>query len=225
MKNVVIIGGSSGISKSIVEKLDNSNIFLYSRNNENNSNYNYTKFDVINDDLDEINFPDKIDSFVYAPGSINLKPVKALKDEDILNDLRINVLGAFKIIQKIINNLRKSDNASILLFSTVAVQYGMRFHSSIAISKGAVEGLVKSLAAELAPKIRVNAIAPSLTGTPLAENLLNSDKKIENSKNMHALKRITQADEIADTSIFLMNNKAITGQIIGVNNGLGSVSI
>jgi len=131
--------------------------------------------DILTGNLDEINFPDIVDGLVYAPGSINLKPFNRLTLEDFKNDFEINVLGAVKIIQKLLPNLKKSESASVVLFSSVAAKLGMPFHASISASKSAVEGLTKSLSAELSSqKIRVNAVAPSLTDTNLASQLLST---------------------------------------------------
>ncbi|NBR83602.1 MAG: SDR family oxidoreductase, partial [Flavobacteriia bacterium] len=128
-------------------------------------------------------------------------------------------------IQKALPALKKGSNPSVVLFSTVAVQTGMPFHSGIASAKGAVEGLVRSLAAEYAPHIRFNAIAPSLVDTPLAEGLLNNEKKRENSALRHPLKRIGSAAELAEAAAYLMSDRSswITGQIICVDGGMSSL--
>jgi NAD(P)-dependent dehydrogenase (short-subunit alcohol dehydrogenase family) len=162
---------------------------------------------------------------VYFPGSINLKPFRGLKESDFLNDFNINVLGAIKSIQTYTPNLQLSDKASIVLFSTVAVQTGMPFHASIAVSKGAIEGLTRSLAAEFAPKIRVNCVAPSLTHTPMAERLLSTPEKIEASANRHPLKKIGEPKDLANMVEFLLSENAswITGQIMHVDGGMGSI--
>ena len=133
---------------------------------------------VLENKLDSILFPEIIDGLVYCPGSISLKPFNRFNEDDFINDYKLNVIGAAKIIQHLLPNLKKSASPSIVLFSSVAVQTGMPFHSLVASSKGAIEGLTKSFAAEFAPSIRVNCIAPSLTETGLANFLINSaDKK------------------------------------------------
>ena len=205
-KNIIIVGASSGIGEGLVKKMSEKNtIFAYSRSKRNmdeNQNVQFKSLDVTAEKIDLGELPDVIDGLVYCPGTINLKPFRRLSEEDFVNDFRVNVTGAIKIIQQIYPNLRKSQSASIVMFSTVAVSVGMNFHSTVAASKGAVEGLVKSLAAEFAPKIRVNAIAPSLTDTPLAESLLSTDSRREISANMHPLKRMGNIDDQVNAAIF-----------------------
>jgi NAD(P)-dependent dehydrogenase (short-subunit alcohol dehydrogenase family) len=154
-----------------------------------------------------------------------LKPFRTLKKQDFLADLELNVLGAIKAIQAYTSNLQQSKKPSIVLFSTVAVQTGMPFHSSVSISKGAIEGLTKALAAEFSPKIRVNCIAPSLTQTAMAEKLINTPEKLEASNNRHALKRIGDPMDLANTAEFLLseNSSWITGQVIHVDGGMSSI--
>jgi len=151
--------------------------------------------------------------------------LKSLKIEDFQNDFEVNVLGIVIVIDKYFENLKSAENASIGLFSTVAVQTGMQYHASVASAKGAVEGLTRSLAAEFAPSIRVNCIAPSITNTPLAEKLLNNDTKLKASEDRHPLKRIGNAKEIAELALFLLseNSGFITGQIIKADGGISSV--
>jgi NAD(P)-dependent dehydrogenase (short-subunit alcohol dehydrogenase family) len=163
----------------------------------------------------------------YCPGSINLRPFERIKPIDFEIDYKLQVIGAIKIIQAVLPKLKKAENASIVLFSTVAVQSGFPFHTQVAASKGAIEGLTKALAAEYAPKIRVNCIAPSLTDTPLAANLLNNDQKKEANAARHPLKRIGAAEDIAHIAAFLLSEKAswITGQIMHVDGGMSSLKI
>ena len=134
-------------------------------------------------------------------------------------------MGAIAVIQKLLPNLKQAETSSIVLFSTVAVQTGMGFHASIAASKGAIEGLARSLASEFAPKIRVNCIAPSLTDTPLAERLLNSPEKREASAARHPLKAIGAPADIASAAAFLLSDQAswMTGQILHIDGGMSSV--
>jgi len=227
----LIIGGTSGIGLETTKLLSKNNrVIVLSREKKNLDGLNNVEFisaDVTKsaDELPQINAP--INGIVYCPGTINLKPLKSLKIEDFQNDFEVNLLGAVKVINKYYNNLKDAGKASIVLFSTVAVQTGMPYHASIASAKGAVEGLTRSLAAEFAPNIRVNCIAPSITNTPLAEKLLNNETKIKSSEDRHPLKRIGDAKEIAEIVILLLSDSAsfITGQIIKVDGGISSVKI
>ena len=232
MKNIVIIGCGSGIGLATAKELHKTHQLLgISRTKTSeidNLNIQFYEKNILTYSLEDITFPEKIDGLVYAPGSINLKPFNRLTEEDFRNDFEINVLGAVKIIQKLLSNLKKSDNASIVLFSSVAAKTGMPFHASIATSKAAIEGLTKSLAAELAAqKIRVNAIAPSLTDTPLASQLLSSEERREASAKRHPLQKIGQPEEIAKMVVFLLSESGswITGQTIGIDGGIGSLKI
>ena len=228
-KNILIIGGSSGIGFQIVKKINEEhNVFVANRTNESLSglNHQYIKVDVSKETLDPSYLPDSLDGLVYCPGSINLRPFRGLKPETFIEDFNLNVMGAVRSINAVLKNLNNSSQASIVLFSTVAVQIGMPFHSSVAVSKGAIEGLTRSLAAELAPKISVNAIAPSLVNTPLAEKFLNSESKMERAVERHPLKKVGSADEIANFAIHLLFNSSwMTGQILGVDGGIGSTKV
>ncbi len=228
-KNILIIGGSSGIGLQIVKKLNEEhNVFVANRTNESLSglNHQYIKVDVSKETLDPSGLTDSLDGLVYCPGSINLRPFRGLKPETFIEDFNLNVMGAIRSINAVLKNLNNSSQASIVLFSTVAVQIGMPFHSSVAVSKGAIEGLTRSLAAELAPKISVNAIAPSIVNTPLAEKFLNSESKMERAVERHPLKKVGSADEIANFAIqLLFNSSWMTGQILGIDGGIGSTKI
>lgn len=229
MGKYVVIGGSQGIGKAIVSKLisEGQEVINLSRNPCDYDGVENIKYDALEANegvLSEISGP--VDGLVYCPGSINLKPFNRLLAGDFEKDFQVNVLGAVKAIQGLLPALKVSTTSSIVLFSTVAVQTGMGFHASIASSKGAIEGLTRSLAAELAnAKIRVNAIAPSLTQTPLANALLNSDEKIEAAGKRHPLGRVGQAHDIANMAVFLLKpeNSWITGQILKVDGGMGDL--
>lgn len=231
MKNIIIAGAGKGIGLKTAELLKDTNqLFTIARNNTPELSALSTKFyqlDLVTDNLDTLNdLPETIEGLVYCPGSINLKPFNRLTAQDFLNDFTQNVLGAVSLIQKLLPKLKRAGGASIVLFSTVAVKLGMPFHASIAASKAAVEGLAKSLAAELASaKIRVNVIAPSLTDTPLAANLLNTEEKKEAAGKRHPLQRVGTAEEMAQLVSFLLsdNSSWITGQVIGVDGGMGSL--
>ena len=228
-KNILIIGGSSGIGLEIVKKLNKEhNVFVASRTNESieSLNHKFIKIDVTKDSLDPSLLPDSLDGLVYCPGSINLRPFRGLKPETFVEDFNLNVMGAIKTISAVLKNLNNADHSSIVLFSTVAVQTGMPFHSSIAVSKGAIEGLTRSLAAELAPKVSINAIAPSLVNTPLAEKFLNSESKMERAMDRHPLKKVGSPEELANIAVYLLLNSSwITGQIIGVDGGIGTLKV
>ena len=230
MKNYLVIGGSSGIGKEISELLSKENIvFSTSRNelNESNENIRHIKYDVLEDELDPELLPDQIDGFVYCPGTINLRPFRSLKLETFRSDLELNLIGAIKTLQIILTRLQQSPSSSIIFYSTVAVKTGMPFHSSVSSSKSALEGLTKSLAAEFAPKIRVNCIAPSIVNTPLANKFLNTEDKIEKAAARHPLNKIGTAKEIAQLTQYLLDDKSkwITGQIIYIDGGISSVKV
>jgi len=212
MRNYIIIGGSSGIGQQLVRLLEKqgANVIATYNNNliEDRPNVKYLQFEVKTDVFNIDDFPEEIHGLAYCPGSINLKPFHRFKEEEFLEDFKLQVLGASKVIKFLLPKMKKSGNASILLFSTIAVQSGFSFHSQVSMSKGAIEGLTRSLAAELAPKIRVNAIAPSLTDTPLALNLLNTPEKVQFQSEKNPLKKIGAAKDIA-----------VTGQIIHVDGG------
>jgi NAD(P)-dependent dehydrogenase (short-subunit alcohol dehydrogenase family) len=227
MKSVLIVGGSNGIGKSLVKiLLETTKVFSISRSSSGIEHPNFNEFacDVLTDELPSI---DAIDALVYCPGSINLKPISRLSQQDFSNDFSINVLGAVTVIQKYLPVLKQSTTPAILMFSSVAVKMGMPFHASVAASKGAVDGLVKSLAAELAPLIRVNAIAPTLTNTNLASKLLRNDRLKEMSAERHPLKKYLQPEEVAQMAKFLIseNASAMSGQIIEMDCGIVNLKV
>ena len=228
MKNILLIGGSYGIGASIVAQLQETNkLFVASRTIPATSHHNVTHlpFDASKDELDKDLLPDLLDGFIYCPGSINLKPFKRMDIEAFQKDMHINFFGMVNIVKTIISQM--SSKSSMLFFSTVAVDNGMPFHTSIAAAKGAIEGFSKSLAAEYAPKIRVNVIAPSLINTPLAGRLLNNEKKKESMGNRHPLNRVGETDDIANAAVFLLSDKSswITGQIINIDGGLSTLNL
>ena len=183
-KNILLIGGSYGIGAAIADKLrKNNSVYIASRSNESiPDGVTHLSFDALKDDISSLDLPETIHSFIYCPGSINLKPFKMMSVETFQEDLNVNFLSLVKSVKGILPNLKNADQASLLFFSTVAVNTGMPFHTSVAAAKGAIEGFAKALAAEYAPNFRVNVIAPSLTDTSLASKLLNNDSKKENKK-------------------------------------------
>ena len=230
MKNILLIGGSYGIGLAIAEELQYDNkIYIASRTNENISDLHITHipFDATTDTLDVTKLPEVIDGLVYCPGSINLRPFKNLKIDAFESDLQVNFLSLVKVIQTVLPNLTASNQSSIVLFSTVAVKMGMPFHTSVSASKGAIEGFAKALAAEYAPKIRVNVIAPSLTDTPLANKFLNSDEKKEKSAARNPMKKVGTSKDIAQMATFLLseNSNWISGQIFHVDGGMSTLLI
>ncbi len=228
MKNILLIGGSHGIGLSIVKELQETHkIFVASRTDESLSHENVThiKFDATKDNLDVSNLPEKLDGFVYCPGSINLKPFKMMGLDTIKEDMELNFFAMVKVVKEVISKM--DEGSSMVFFSTIAVGTGMPFHTSVAAAKGAIEGFAKSMAAEYAPKIRVNVIAPSLVDTPLASRLLNNDKKRESMDERHPLKRVGTPEDIANSAVFLLSEKStwVTGQILGVDGGLSTLNI
>jgi NAD(P)-dependent dehydrogenase (short-subunit alcohol dehydrogenase family) len=223
-KNIVLIGGSTGIGLKLSEILkDEHSVTIISRNNPGLSGVTHHKVDITKDELPDLDGP--IDGFVYLPGSINLKPFKMLREESFKDDFEINFLGAVRSIKKYLENLKESEAASVVMFSTVAVQQGLSFHASISAAKGAVEGFIRSMAAEYAPNIRFNAIAPSIVDTPLAKNLLRNEKQRSRSEERHPMKRIGKPEDIAQAAKYLLSDESswMTGQILHLDGGLSSI--
>jgi 3-oxoacyl-[acyl-carrier protein] reductase len=162
---------------------------------------------------------------VYCPGTVNLKPFHRLTKEDFLRDLEVNLFGAIEVLQLAYPALKKAEDASVVLFSTVAVGLGLPMHAGIATAKGAVEGLARSLAAEWAPRIRVNVIAPSLTKTPLVAPLISTPEREKASSDRHPLKRIGDPEETAAWVEHLLSpaSRFMTGQVLRLDGGMSSV--
>jgi 3-oxoacyl-[acyl-carrier protein] reductase len=227
MKNIVIIGGSKGIGSAILlQQLETNFVYNISRNAPDITHPNLKHFsvDVLQDTFPEI---ESIDALIYCPGSINLKPIGSLSIDDFRNDFEINVIGAVKAIQKYLPVLKKGTNPSIVLFSTVAAKLGMPFHASIATAKAGVEGLVKSLGAELASVVRINAIAPTITETSLAAGILRNDRMKENMVERHPMKGYLKPEEVASMTDFLIseNAKSISGQVFEMDYGIVTFKI
>jgi 3-oxoacyl-[acyl-carrier protein] reductase len=227
MKNIVIIGGSKGIGSAILlQQLEKNLVYNISRNAPEitHPNLKHYSLDVLKDALPEI---EAVDTLIYCPGSINLKPIGSLSIDDFRNDFEINVIGAIKAIQKYLPVLRKGTNPSIVLFSTVAAKLGMPFHASIATAKAGIEGLVKSLGAELASVVRINAIAPTITETTLAAGILRNDRMKENMVERHPMKGYLKPEEVANMANFLIseNAKSISGQVFEMDYGIVTFKI
>ncbi|WP_299666455.1 SDR family oxidoreductase [uncultured Polaribacter sp.] len=227
MRKIIVIGGSKGIGQAIVNSLIEKNkVFNISRTAPLLTHTNLTHYncDILTDELPEI---EEVDTLIYCPGSINLKPISRLILDDFRQDFEINVIGAVKSIQKYLPKLKNGIQPNILLFSTVATKLGMPFHASVAAAKSGVEGVTKSLGAELAPTIRVNAIAPTVTDTDLASKLLRNERMIENITERHPLKKFLKPTEVADLANFLISEKAssISGQIFELDCGIVNFKI
>lgn len=230
MKNYLIIGGSSGIGKALAEQLANKGNRVYAtyfqnKITSNNDLLTYHPLSIEESAFDLSFLPEKLDGLAYCPGKIELKPFQRIKSEDMLADYNFQVLGFFNILKATISNLKASDQGSVVVFSTVAVQTGFPFHAQVSASKGALEGLTRSLAAELAPSVRVNCIAPSITDTPLAARLLSNEDKKEANAQRHPLKKIGQPEDIAEMAAFLLSAKSswITGQVFHLDGGISTI--
>lgn len=227
MRKILIIGGSKGIGNAILEQLHSTyELINISRTRPTDfpAHATHHSLDILKDELPEI---DRLDGLIYCPGSINLKPIGRLSQDDFKNDFEINVLGAVRIIQHYLKALKSGENPSVVLFSTVAVKLGMPYHASIAVAKAGIEALVKSLGAEMAPHIRFNAIAPTITDTGLADKLLRNDIMKEKMRERHPMKTYLQPAEVADMAEFLVSDKAkrISGQVMELDCGIVSFKI
>ena len=226
MPNLLIIGASHGVGQALATRVaDSHQLWTASRQAASSDQSRHTTWDASSEAFPQDFLPDALDGLVYCPGSIRLLPFERLSAEAFLEDYRINLLGAVRALQAALPALKAAPTASVVLFSTVAVTTGMPMHTSIAAAKGAVEGLTRSLAAELAPKIRVNAVAPSLSDTPLAARLLRTDRQRAAAAERHPLERIGQAVDLAAAAQFLLSEDAswITGQVLPVDGGIGAV--
>ncbi len=228
MKNILLIGGSHGIGQDIATKLSEKNqVYVASRTigGLSETNIAHIPFDVLSENLSDKNLPEKIHGFVYCPGSINLKPFQTMTEEIFRNEMEINFFGLVKTVKSVIGNME--EGSSMVFFSTVAVSTGMPFHTSVSAAKGAIEGFARALAAEYAPKLRVNVIAPSLVDTPLSERLLNNDRKREMMAQRHPLKKVGLVSDVANAALFLLDseNSWITGQVIGIDGGISTLNI
>lgn len=230
-KNILVVGGSSGIGLSLIKSLTARGATVYNLSRSISEEWpqgiHHLNFDVL-DNADQLSgfLPEQLHGLVYAVGSINLKPFNRLSEEDFLNDYRLNVTGAVKVIQQAMKSLKSSHHAAVVLISSVAARTGMGFHGSISAAKAAVEGMALSLAAELAPsRIRVNVVSPSLTDTPLAGNLLNTPERREASDKRHPLGRVGTPEDISSAIGYLLSEDSswMTGQVIGIDGGLGKL--
>lgn len=221
-KTVLVVGGSSGIGQQIRQDIVNGGIEVINASRNPVEGILSQQIDVTQDF--NLDVPEELHGLVYCPGTINLKPFNRISIEDVRRELEVNYLGAVRVLHQTIDSLKKG-KGSVVLFSTVAVKVGMPFHSSISAAKGAVEGLTKSLAAEYAPHIRFNAIAPSLTDTPLASGLLNNERKQEANAKRHPLQKVGQPKDISSMATYLLSDSSswITGQIMHLDGGISSI--
>jgi len=227
-KKIYIVGASSGIGLELVNLLkDHCELYTASRNPGPLSEMDipHTHLDVTDAEIKLNGIPDDLDGFIYCPGSINLKPFKMLSLDAFQQDLELNFTGLVKVLKEVMPKLR--EGASLVFFSTVAVGTGMPFHTSVAAAKGAIEGFARALAAEYAPKFRVNVIAHSLVDTPLATRLLNNEKKQEKMAERHPLKRVGTPSDIARMAAFLLSDDSswMTGQVLGVDGGISTLNM
>ncbi|TWU37038.1 SDR family NAD(P)-dependent oxidoreductase [Novipirellula artificiosorum] len=234
-KHYLIVGGSHGIGFGIVQRLlsQGAAVTIVSRTRgrldeldaDTTSSIHHVAADVTGDQIDTFPLPDRLDGLAYCPGSINLSPLRMTKPELLRSDFEVNVVGAVRVMQRAAASLKAADLSSIVLFSTVAVGTGLAMHTSVAAAKGALEGVARSWAAELAPKTRVNCIAPALTDTPLSERLLSSEAKRSSMAKLYPLGRVGTIDDIASMAVFLLGEASswITGQVIAVDGGLSRV--
>jgi NAD(P)-dependent dehydrogenase (short-subunit alcohol dehydrogenase family) len=226
-KIFLIIGGRSAIAQALIKSLLGKGHQVIATSREKMASQDplmsWQYFDAENPS--SLDLPDTLDGVAYFPGSITLKPFQRMKPDEFMKEFQVNALGAAQVLQQCFKPLKKNGHSAVVLFSTVAVQMGMGFHSSIAMAKGALEGLTRSLAAEWAGSIRVNALAPSLTDTPLAASLLSTEEKRIASLNRHPTKSLGDPKDLAAMAEFLLNEEAkfMTGQILGMDGGLSSV--
>lgn len=231
MANILVVGASSGIGAALANLLieEGHNVYgTYRRTFRDASGFaGLHSLDVMEENLDLGFLPDVVDGVVYCPGAVILKPFARISAADFMSDYQLQLVGAVKVIQACLPKMKNSAQASVVMFSTVAVQTGFNFHSLVAASKGAVEGFTRALAAELAPKIRVNCIAPSITDTPLAGALLNTNEKKDANAQRHPLKKIGKPEDIANLAAFLLSEKSgwITGQVFHADGGISNLKV
>ncbi|WP_318344786.1 SDR family NAD(P)-dependent oxidoreductase [Flagellimonas baculiformis] len=226
-KNILLIGGSYGIGLELAKQLSAANhVFVASRTigELDGNGITHIPFDVLSGDISNTPLPDELHGFAFCPGSISLKPLKMMDIDTFREDMEINFFSMVKVVKAIMSKM--AENSSMVFFSTVAVETGMPFHTSVAAAKGAIEGFALALAAEYAPRIRVNVIAPSLVDTPLAGRLLNNDKKKTMMAERHPLKRVGVAKDVARMASFLLDtdNSWITGQVFAVDGGMSKLN-
>lgn len=226
----LVVGATSGIGFAITNQLLAAGHEVWAAGRREvhplGDAVHYSRFDAQGDFPSDF-LPGVLDGVVYCPGTIRLKAFPGLKADDFLQDWEVNVGGAIKVLQVAYRSLRKSEQASVVLFSSVAVGVGMPFHSAVGAIKGAIEGLGRSLAAEWAPKVRVNVIAPSLTDTSLAASLISTPERAAAAAKRHPLQRVGSTADIANMATFLLSDRSgwMTGQVLHVDGGLSALKI
>lgn len=229
-RQIVVVGGSHGIGAGIVRRCvsHGAEVTTFSRTPGETSGLagvRHHSVDLVSKSIEKSDLPDVIDGFVYCPGTINLGPLRAVKADQLRSDFEINVVAAVQTLQAALSGLKRSTDASVVMFSTIAAATGLPMHTSVAAAKGAIEALVRTWAAELSPKIRVNAIAPALTDTPLAGKFLDRDEKREAMAAKYPLARIGTVDDMAAAAEFLLSHESswMTGQILSIDGGMSAV--
>jgi len=233
-QHVLVIGGSHGISLELVRRLRNRDVSVtcvsrtageLKADLQQDDQLEHIERDVTSDDFGDLSIPDALSGFVYCPGSINLGPLKAAKPELLRKDFELNVVGAMRCCQAALPALKASGQASAVFFSTVAAVRGIEMHSYVAAAKGALLALARTWAAELAPEIRVNCIAPALTDTPLAHDLLSTEAKRQAMSAKYPMGRFGKASDIAAMADFLLSEQSgwITGQTLSVDGGMSGI--
>ena len=233
----LILGATGSIGSSLARKIvdDGGEVHLTGRDESiltdlaSELNATFTVCDVLEENFSEKIFNDlgesPINGLAYCVGSIDLKPLKLTKKSDFMQSFNLNLISATEVIKSLADNLKKN-KGSIVLFSTVAVKQGFPNHAIVSSAKGAIEGLTLALAAEFAPNVRVNCIAPSLTNSKISNFLLKNEKVAEGIAKMHPMKRIGEGGDSASVAKFLLTDESswITGQILGVDGGRSSVA-
>jgi NAD(P)-dependent dehydrogenase (short-subunit alcohol dehydrogenase family) len=225
MARYLIIGASSGIGEALAKMLLDEGHEVIGTGNRKMPSLRGIRaypYNVTAEEADTSFIPEVLDGLVYCPGSIVLKPFNRISAQDFMKDMQLQLMGAVQILQKAQNALMKGSNPSVILFSSLAATQGLKFHTMVSASKAAIEGFARALAAEWAPTVRVNVIAPSLTDTPLASVLLNSPEKRTANASRHPLKKIGDAEDLAGMAKFLLSEQAkwISGQVMHVDGGL-----